>query len=87
MSKPLDLNDLPIDLSALIRVLEKVNRETTREAQAATLERELVAAELNPSPIDFLNLSDAVNLLNAADLPGRGWEQADADLAGFFITR
>lgn len=83
----MELNDLPIDLTPLIRALAEMNEQATRDRQAAALERHLVQAELNPDPMALIDLENALTMLRAAIADElRVWEETDLDLANFFAA-
>jgi hypothetical protein len=74
-----------VDLNALIAALEKLNRLESRQDQLNALELVLVEAELNPSPLDFSDLMDGLELLS--QMSGREaapWDESLSDLEPFF---
>jgi hypothetical protein len=87
MSDQIELNDLPIDLNPLIKALAEMNEQSTRDTQAAALERHLVQAELNPDPTVLMDLENALVMLRAAMAEEqRVWEEGTLALRAFFTA-
>jgi hypothetical protein len=86
MFEPVDLNHLPLDLNGLIAALAEMNEQSTRAGQAATLERHLVSAELNPDPMALLDLENALEMLRDALQTERHWRESNLDLSKFYAA-
>jgi len=74
----------PIDLTALIEALKKVNRAESYEDQLTELEIALVEAELNPKPSKYVSMIWGVDLVKQVDITKRRWQPLDMDLSAFF---
>ena len=77
-------NTEPIDLTALIEALQKVNRAETYEDQLTELEIALVEAELNPKPSKYTQMIWGIDLVKQIDITKRRWQPLELDLSGFF---
>jgi len=74
-----------VDLTALIKALQELDKQPTYEAQLNRLELLLVAAELNPNPLPFMDIVGGLDLL--AQVSGRealAWGDNQANLEPFF---
>lgn len=74
-----------VDLKALITVLQDIDKQPSKQAQLDRLELFLVAAELNPNPLPFMDLSAGLDLLG--EVSGRealAWGDCQTDLEPFF---
>jgi hypothetical protein len=78
------MSNLPVDLTPLIELLQTLNQQDSRERQLAVIERRLVQAELDPCPLDFIDLKEGVELLNSVHLETRTWLETALDLEPFF---
>jgi hypothetical protein len=78
------MSNLPVDLTALIELLQTLNQQDSRERQLSVMERRLVQAELDPCPLDFVDITEGVELLNSASLDTRHWLATATDLEPFF---
>jgi hypothetical protein len=67
-----------LDLSALIRILEQANKETSISEQLAIIELGLVSVELNPSPKLFVHTVQALNKLASISTTNRAWIYSQA---------
>jgi len=77
-------NTEPIDLTALIEALKKVNRAETYEDQLTELEIALVEAELNPKPSKYVSMIWGIDLVKQIDITKRRWQPLELDLSAFF---
>jgi hypothetical protein len=72
------------DFTQLINALTSISNLPTEEAQLAALELRLIAAELNPSCLDFEHLTRALEVLAKLELKNRSWEETPKELESFF---
>jgi len=74
------------DFRPLIAALEAASADpfATLEEQLAQIELELVSAQLNPDPIQAVELSYALKALREIDPRGISSTRGTADLAPFF---
>ena len=74
------------DFSALIAALQSASADpfATLEEQLAQIELSLVSAQLNPNPIEAVELTYALKALREIDPQGIAPSRGTADLAPFF---
>lgn len=74
------------DFRALIAALEAASADpyATLEQQLAQLELSLVSAQLNPNPIEAVELAYALKALKEIDTQGINPARGTADLANWF---
>lgn len=74
------------DFRPLIEALEALEAEPglDLQEQLARLEMALVSAEINPNPIEAIELSYALKALKEIDTHNRAPTKGTADLAGYF---
>ena len=74
------------DFRPLIAALEAASADpfATLQEQLAQIELELVSAQLNPDPIEAVELSYALRALREIDPSGISSARGTADLAPFF---